>query len=200
MSSHRDGRFIAPDSLERLRTTVIALFAAGTFRTVGMREIARQAGVGPATIYKYFGSKDELIFACIQPELLALGQQLRDATEQTRDLPTRQRFLAFGHAFVGFYLTHRQIGEVVYLTIPARNWIDNDAFVQTQQLALGAQILHEGQQRGEVRGDVPAPLLIELVAGATHRYLMRLLSTSEHHDPHEHAERLFRICWPMLQA
>ena len=52
-----DKRKISPDALERLRTTVIELFAEGLFHQIGMREIASRAGVGLQTIYKYFGNK-----------------------------------------------------------------------------------------------------------------------------------------------
>jgi len=194
----RDGRFISPASLEKLRATVIELFAAGSFASVGMRDIARRAGVGPATIYKYFGSKDALIFACIQPEIAELGRRLAAASAQHRMDTTRTRLHAFAHAFIGFYIEHLQIGEIVYLTLPARNWVENEAFIQTQQLGVGAEILRDGQARGEIRGDVAPELLIELLAGAVHRYMMRLLLSPGPHDPERHAEHLFAIFWPML--
>ena len=64
-----DKRTLAPEALENLRKTVIELFANGLFHEVGIREIASKAKVSPQTIYKYFGNKDELIFACIEPDL-----------------------------------------------------------------------------------------------------------------------------------
>ena len=201
MTPPRDGRLISTEHLEKLRGTVIELFAAGSFQSVGMRDIARRAGVGPATIYKYFGSKDELIFACIQPEMQQLGQRLLAVSEARRDAPTRSRFEGFAEEFVSFYAEHRQIGEIVYLTIPARNWVENRAFIQTQQLGVGAEILRDGQARGEVRTDVPPELLIELMAGAVHRYMMRmLLAPADERTGQQHAALLFSLFWPMLEA
>ncbi len=55
-----DRRKISADALERLRATVVELFASGLFHEVGMREIARTAQVSPKTIYKYFGDKERL--------------------------------------------------------------------------------------------------------------------------------------------
>jgi AcrR family transcriptional regulator len=200
MASSRDGRLISPESLERLRETVIELFAAGSFDAVGMRAIASQAGVGPATIYKYFGTKEELIFACIQPEITELGRRLVVASQTCSEAHTRERFGRFADTLIGFYIEHRQVGEIVYLTISARNWIENTRFIQTQQLGVGAEILRQGQARGEVRGDVPPELLVELLAGAVHRYMMRLMLTPGEHDPLAHSRRLQTIFWPMLQA
>ena len=162
--------------------------------------IARGAGVGPATIYKYFGSKDELIFACVQPEVRELGRRLTDVGTTTAAQHTHERLQAFSRTFIGFYLTHRQIGEVVYLTIPARNWVEDANFIQTQQLAVGVEILQQGQERGEVRDDVSAVLLLELMAGAMHRYMMRLLLAGGEADSNAHADLLLSVFWPMLVA
>lgn len=201
MTAPRDGRLISKEHLEKLRGTVIKLFAAGDFESVGMRDIAKQAGVGPATIYKYFGSKDELIFACIQPEMQALGQRLLEVSAAHRDGPTRDRFYAFAEVFIGFYVDHRQIGEIVYLTIPTRNWVENLKFIQTQQIGTGVEILRDGQQRGEVRSDASPELLIALLSGAVHRYMMHmLLEEPDGRTGREHAEMLFRLFWPMLES
>jgi TetR/AcrR family transcriptional regulator, fatty acid metabolism regulator protein len=200
MAQDRDGRCIAPKSLERLRNVVIASFAQGSFRDLKIRDIARQAKVGPATIYKYFGSKDELLFACIQPEVQALGASLLAAKAASENEHSRERMRDFADIFISFYLKHRQIGEIVYLTIPVRNWIDNPAFIQVQKLAVGADILRDGQVRGEIRSDVSAEMLIDLMAGAIHRYMMRTLLSPTSLTEVAHADRLIGIFWPMIAS
>jgi hypothetical protein len=106
----------------------------------------------------------------------------------------------FADIFISFYLKHRQIGEIVYLTIPVRNWIDNPAFIQVQKLAVGADILRDGQVRGEIRSDVSAEMLIDLMAGAIHRYMMRTLLSPTSLTEVAHADRLIGIFWPMIAS
>lgn len=43
-------------------STSVELFSAKGFEKTTMKQIARAAGIGDATIYKYFSSKDKLIF------------------------------------------------------------------------------------------------------------------------------------------
>ncbi len=47
--------------LERLREATRALASEGGYAAVTMRSVAERANVGPATVYRYFSSKDHLI-------------------------------------------------------------------------------------------------------------------------------------------
>jgi AcrR family transcriptional regulator len=47
--------------LERLRQAARSLASEGGYAAVTMRSVAHRAGVGPATVYRYFSSKDHLI-------------------------------------------------------------------------------------------------------------------------------------------
>ncbi|MGC0407018.1 AcrR family transcriptional regulator [Streptomyces sp. SAI-195] len=60
----------AEDNRERILDAARALFAAQGLR-VPMREVARRAGVGPATLYRRFPGKQELITEACQDQLRA---------------------------------------------------------------------------------------------------------------------------------
>jgi len=67
---------------ERSRASVeqaaLALFRAQGYDAVTVEEISAAAGIGPATFYRYFGTKDGVLFA-YQPVLLGA---IRDAVER----------------------------------------------------------------------------------------------------------------------
>jgi AcrR family transcriptional regulator len=67
---------------ERSRASVeqaaLALFRAQGYDAVTVEEISAAAGIGPATFYRYFGTKDGVLFA-YQPVLLAAT---RDAVDR----------------------------------------------------------------------------------------------------------------------
>jgi AcrR family transcriptional regulator len=48
---------------ERLEETALRLFAARGFDGVTVADVCREACVGPATFYRHFGTKDEVVFA-----------------------------------------------------------------------------------------------------------------------------------------
>jgi AcrR family transcriptional regulator len=67
---------------ERSRASVeqaaLALFRAQGYNAVTVEEISAAAGIGPATFYRYFGTKDGVLFA-YQPVLLGA---IRDAVDR----------------------------------------------------------------------------------------------------------------------
>jgi AcrR family transcriptional regulator len=72
----------APHWRERRRRNILAaaesLFARSSYDAVQMDDIARQAGVGKPTIYRYFVSKDELFLEVFRTALQKLQQRLSE--------------------------------------------------------------------------------------------------------------------------
>ena len=48
---------------ERIEQTALRLFAAHGFDEVTVEDVCREAHVGPATFYRHFGTKEEVVFA-----------------------------------------------------------------------------------------------------------------------------------------
>ena len=56
---------------------------------VSMDRIARAAGVGKATLYRYFDTKEALLQACLQEIIDELGRRMEDAEENGDPVPDR---------------------------------------------------------------------------------------------------------------
>jgi AcrR family transcriptional regulator len=109
----------AQNNRDRIRAAARQLFSDyGT--DVGMREIARQAGVGPATLYRRFPTRQTLIDDVFTDELAAC----REIVEHGRKDPDPGRGLRFvitelivrnagNHAFVDAITTTPKGGSVV---------------------------------------------------------------------------------------
>lgn len=80
----------------------MAVFAEQGFDATSMDDIARSAGVSRRTIYRYFDTKDDLLFEAPRQWLEVLNQVLdtRTAGEATRDLYHRA-LLAVAHFIEG---------------------------------------------------------------------------------------------------
>lgn len=72
----------ARDNRERILTAARFLFAEHGL-DVGMREIARKAGVGPATLYRRFPTKQAVIDEAFAVELRACRQIVVDGCQDT---------------------------------------------------------------------------------------------------------------------
>ncbi len=198
--SSKDQRLIDPQALEKLRLTVIDLFAQGLFQHVGMREIAKRAKVGLATIYKYYGSKDDLVFACIHQDLEHLSQLLADSYAKNLEASSAKRMQACLSDMVTFYLQHRQVAEIVYLNIPTRVWVSETHPMQVQQVQLVRQLIIQGQSKQEIRDDQPVEVMVQLVLGAIFRYLVAyLLEQLPQQSPEKVTQEIFDCMWPMLE-
>lgn len=65
---------------EVILTAADALFAGRTYAEVQMEEVARQAGVGKATLYRYFPSKEELYLESLDRAMARLVDDLSAAS------------------------------------------------------------------------------------------------------------------------
>ena len=75
----------SPDARRAVLDAARELFAERGFERTTMRAVAGRAGVDPALIYHYFGDKDGLLFAALQPpeDAAALFAGLADAADRT---------------------------------------------------------------------------------------------------------------------
>jgi AcrR family transcriptional regulator len=75
----------SPDARRAVLDAARELFAELGFERTTMRAVAARAGVDPALIYHYFGDKDGLLFAALQPpaDAAAVFSGLADAADRT---------------------------------------------------------------------------------------------------------------------
>ncbi|MCF6249522.1 MAG: TetR/AcrR family transcriptional regulator [Desulfobacula sp.] len=76
--------------------SAVALFARKPFYEVGMREVADEAGISPATIYRYFPSQEELFNEAFILEISSASREFEELVK--RDKPPSIE--AFGIKFV----------------------------------------------------------------------------------------------------
>jgi AcrR family transcriptional regulator len=116
-----------------------------------MRAIAREAGVGIATLYRHFPTREALAAAVYQDQVQRLT---RGAAELLRQLPPSQALRAWMDLF-GEWLTTKH-GMIDTL----RTMIDSGEIAHTQArdelLAAVTSILDAGTAAGDLRSDVPA--------------------------------------------
>jgi len=102
---------LKPEIRDRILGAGLEVFAAQGYLGATMQAIAEQAGLGAASLYRYFPSKAELFEAAITPELAArferlLEKRVRALAEQ----PASTRFEPgsdYGAEMLEFWLAHR---------------------------------------------------------------------------------------------
>ena len=61
-----------------------ALFAKKPFYAVGMREVADEAGISPATIYRYFPSQEELFHEAFIQEISSASEEFKALVQKDK--------------------------------------------------------------------------------------------------------------------
>jgi AcrR family transcriptional regulator len=94
---------IAGDARERLLTAAYELFARQGVQAVGVDAIIERSGVARQTMYRHFGSKQDLVLAFLarREELWTYGWLAAEVLRRTED--PRQRLLTIFEVFDGWF-------------------------------------------------------------------------------------------------
>ena len=79
------------DTLTRIEKAVLDLFSDKDFHEVSLLDVAKKANVSLQTIYKYFGSKEVLVYAMLDVMLGRLAERMIDHLQGIDDARERRR-------------------------------------------------------------------------------------------------------------
>ncbi|MFA7330594.1 MAG: TetR/AcrR family transcriptional regulator [Candidatus Delongbacteria bacterium] len=103
---------------EHVLAAAVRRFAFDPFHLVDMESIAREAGVGKGTLYRYFRGKDELFLAAVEYQLEdALGCIHRQAAGETRPADYLRAII---HGAVDYFLARPEGFRLVQLAHGSR--------------------------------------------------------------------------------
>jgi len=151
---------------DRIMDAALRIFAEKGFQNATISEISKEAGVSEATIYEYFGTKEELLFAI--PEKVS-----NESFEETeRALPyikgVEGRIRASLLAYVRLYQSNPDYSALVLLQL-----MSNKRFRQTPAHAAIRQsshallnIIQEGIEDGTFKKNLNAYLIRSIFLGA----------------------------------
>jgi AcrR family transcriptional regulator len=158
-----DGALRADAARNRERVLAVArkLLARGD-SSLQMNQLARAAGVGVATVYRHFPTRQDLLEALVNEHLQALLDTAREAEASDEPRAGLQRFL---RALLDLMLADIGLAEVLNAA--------RDAHPQTTQLKAGflaatERLLARAHRSGVVRAEVQADDIRRLMCGLEH--------------------------------
>jgi TetR/AcrR family transcriptional regulator len=154
---------------ERLLDAAVASFAADGVAATSLRSIALKAGVTPALVNYYFGSKQQLVDAFVAERVTNVVQVLRENLLAAGDDP-RALIAAFVHgihdAVARFpWLPSLWVREVLNEKGVLRDLLPK--VIAPQVTHLLARMLVDAQKRGAIGPDLDPRLLIVSLVGLT---------------------------------
>jgi AcrR family transcriptional regulator len=168
------------DRCNRILKAARRAFAEEDFHKVLMEDVARSAGVGKGTIYRYFPDKESLYFSAIFDGIGGLKRRIREslASQDT----TEMRIRTVVDTLVGFFRQNRPFFRLMSIEDSKvagghnpnrRQWHRERAGL----VAAIAEVLERGQRDGCLEladADIDAHLLLGMVRAMVRRKGTRL--------------------------
>ena len=181
---------------ERLFRAALALFVEKGFAETTVADITEAADVGKGTFFNYFPSKDHILLAFGEMQLGKLQAAIDMARKTGEPMPEFLRSL-------GVRMTQeptrnpaiiRALLQAYLSTTPVREAMMD---LQKRVHALHSQIIQLGQDRGEIRNDLPAA---EIAQVFRQTIFGTLLMWSLYGDAslHSRIEAAFNLLWTGL--
>jgi AcrR family transcriptional regulator len=166
----RRGRQRSEESEEAILSAITDLLKDKPLRDISIEEIARKAGVGKATIYKWWPNKAYIAFDAFSRKLKEMvpicdtGSAERDFKEQLRSL------FAFFKTPAGLVLRHflaeGQVDEEFA-------FLFRDRFIKPRRETIGV-IFDRAVERGQIRRGLDREVVLDLIYGpGFYRMLIR---------------------------
>ncbi len=150
---HRSDRDKAKVRQAMTQAAAELLVEAG-YEGVTLAKVAKRVGFATTNIYRYFDSKDDLIYAAIEDGFVAFRERLEAAYRST-DEPM-ERILALGRAYVLFAADYPVHYELMFVLKTGYLFGERD-MPGVDTLGYLTQALGEAMAQGAVRqGDVQA--------------------------------------------
>jgi len=157
-----------PEKRQQIMVAAEALFSRRRFHEITMDEVAREAGVGKGTIYRYFADKEELYF-----EVVLAGHDALCATveaEAARTAGFRDKLTRVCEAISGFFQRRHRVWNLVQAEDRRQlmgQGTRQDSWCQRRARLRDAlaEVMAAGVEVGELRADLPVPFLVGTLLG-----------------------------------
>lgn len=155
-----------PPGRIKIAKAFIALLERKEFSAITTAEIAKNAGVTEALIYKYFEDKRGLLHQVLKEYLEQYLVQFERDLKGIKGALNKLRKLIWSH--ISVYSTNRVFARILFLEV--RNHLDyykSDTYELVRAYSkILLEIIEEGVREGEIRSDVPPKLIRQVIFGS----------------------------------
>jgi len=143
---------LPPKMKERLYPAVLELFSRNDFHQVNLRGIYRKSGLSPSTIYKYFQSKEDLLFTILDEKISEIGGLVQAHVKGLES--SREMFRKVFWATLDYYDQNPGVAVAAFVTVPMRTWMREKTYVRKDAEKFFREICQYGLRRKEIDASV----------------------------------------------
>jgi AcrR family transcriptional regulator len=177
-----------------------AVFCERGYAEAAVSEIAARAEVVEGTIYKYFESKRELLERVLEGWYEGLLADYARHLPGIRGTRARLRYVIWRH--LRTVRDDTPLARLVFLEVRAHDDYPRSALYALNRRYTGllGGVLAEGVAAGELRVDVPARVVRDVVYGGLEHLSWRYLTGRGRLDIDQEADDVLRLLWDGIAA
>ena len=182
-----------PETRERIEAAVLTIFSERQFHRVGLIEVAREANVSLQTIYKYYGSKEALLFSSLDTWLGKLAARMIDHLQGIEDYKEKLRKVFW--VVLDFFEKNPKVAQLIMSSVYINTWRKTEAYQNRALFRAFMQVLGEGRTRGILNDQVDEKILLDYILGVLGRLVSMNIARGQKKPLTAQANVLFEMLW-----
>lgn len=177
----------------RIEQAVLDVFSGREFHRVGLIEIARAANVSLQTIYKYYGSKEALLFSSLDSWLGKLAHRMIDHLQGIEDYKEKLRKVFW--VVLDFFEKNPKVAQLIMSSVYINTWRRSENYSNPQLFGAFMKVLGEGRARGILTDQVDEKILLDYILGVLGRLVSMNIQRGQKKPLTAQANVLFEMLW-----
>jgi TetR/AcrR family fatty acid metabolism transcriptional regulator len=179
-----------PERKRQILNAAIKVFGERGFQSSTIAEIAKEAGIGDATIYEYFKNKEDLMLAIPVETTKELIPQINDHMMGIKGALNKLR------KFIWWWLNYVEknpgYGSIVLLELKtSKSYVSNEAYQAARNFyQIILDIIKEGQEEETIKKEINPYLARSLCVGAMEHIIIRWLLKDKKYSLLQYADEL----------
>jgi TetR/AcrR family transcriptional regulator, repressor of fatR-cypB operon len=182
-----------PATRERIEQAVLDIFSQREFHRVGLIEIARGANVSLQTIYKYYGSKEALLFSTLDAQLQRLAARMIDHLQGIEAYKERLRKTFW--VALDFFEKNPRVLQILMSSVYINTWRRSGNYEHRPLFSIFIKVLAEGRAQGVLTSEVDEKTLLDFIYGVIQRTVQAWVVRGMKDPPTRQANVLFEMLW-----
>jgi len=191
------GRPEIPEKLKkRLYPAVLELFSDYDFHRVNIREISKRTGVSSGTIYKYFRSKEDLIFAILDEQIAQISVLISYHINGMADIKEICRKVFW--VTMDFYDNNPGVAVTAFITVPMRSWMQDGSYKRHYDLSILKQHFDIARNKGVIDSNISNRQVIDAYYMVCYRYIHNWYYAGMNYRLTEKLDEYFKLFWKIM--
>ncbi|MEY2839478.1 MAG: hypothetical protein RJB60_1777 [Pseudomonadota bacterium] len=187
-----------PETQARIEKAVLHLFSTQDFHEVGLLDVAKAANVSLQTIYKYFGSKEALVYAMLDVMLGRLAERMIDHLQGIDDVRERLRKTLW--VTLDYMDKQPAVMLLLFTAVPVSRHKNIRIYESPDLMGAFMGVFKDGQERGVLNQRVSIKVLLDIFLGIIGRVVLMHIVRRESRPLIEQFDDLFDILWRAMSV